>query len=190
MAILTKAPVEMCGDKGKMGNLPSHQLHMVLGDHLPRPGIRTPDLPGPKVLSIRPPRWYVSRISDSRGFVKVVLRQVQTGPNVLVINIDGRMCRAEEIKNILFYKQLYIRIYAGKELYIRRYNLSQLNCTQKQVYMRMTCSIVNHIKEICFSSVFAYLNVVGIEYQPNNMLLLTNFFLLLNFFTINYSLFK
>ena len=32
---------------------------MVLSEHLPRPGIRTPDLPelSPKVLSIRPPRW-------------------------------------------------------------------------------------------------------------------------------------
>ena len=32
---------------------------MVLSEHLPRPGIRTPDLPSLslKVLSIRPPRW-------------------------------------------------------------------------------------------------------------------------------------
>ena len=31
---------------------------VVLSEHLPRPGIRTPDLPvlSPKVLSIRPPR--------------------------------------------------------------------------------------------------------------------------------------
>ena len=40
-----------------MGSLPSHQLHMVLSEHLPRPGIQTPDLAAlsPKVLFIRPP---------------------------------------------------------------------------------------------------------------------------------------
>ena len=33
---------------------------MVLSEHLPLSGIRTPDLPAlsPKVLSIRPPHWY------------------------------------------------------------------------------------------------------------------------------------
>ena len=32
---------------------------IVLNEHLPRPGIRTPDPPAlsPKVLPIRPPRW-------------------------------------------------------------------------------------------------------------------------------------
>lgn len=44
----------------KVGILPSHQLLWFLAKHLPRPGIRTPELPvlGPKVLSIRLSQWY------------------------------------------------------------------------------------------------------------------------------------
>jgi len=46
----------------KVDILPSHQLLWFLAKHLPRPGIRTPDLPvlSPKVLSIRLLQWYAT----------------------------------------------------------------------------------------------------------------------------------
>ena len=48
-----------CMSYGKVGIYLRINWYMVLGKHLARSGILTPDLPAPnpKVLSIRPPRW-------------------------------------------------------------------------------------------------------------------------------------
>ena len=62
-----KEDICVLSEKGKVGILPSHvSAAVVLSEHLPRPGIRTPDLPALswQVLSFRPARcceWRQSR---------------------------------------------------------------------------------------------------------------------------------
>ena len=57
-------------------NFVRHHTTMVLGEHLPRLWIRTPDLPAlsPRVLSIKPPRWYIISFGSTSISPRVVYR--------------------------------------------------------------------------------------------------------------------